>query len=99
MKLSASLPDELVERLDAARGDVPRSTWLRRAVEERLGGGVVVGSMEPVGPAEAALMKDVFRADLRDQLHRDVVEEQREAREADRVHHPKCRCWECAARS
>ncbi len=29
-------PDELVAAVDAARGDVPREVWLRRAVEEGL---------------------------------------------------------------
>lgn len=27
---------DFVARIDAARGDVPRSTWVRRAIEERL---------------------------------------------------------------
>lgn len=31
------LPVELAERMDAARGDMKRSGWLRELVEERLG--------------------------------------------------------------
>lgn len=36
MKVSISLPDELGERVDLVRGDVPRSVWMRRAVERAL---------------------------------------------------------------
>lgn len=40
MKLSISLPDALVARVDEMRGDVPRSLWIRRRLEERIGFGV-----------------------------------------------------------
>lgn len=35
-RLSMRCTDELVERVDDSRGDIPREVWLRRAVEERL---------------------------------------------------------------
>ena len=30
------IPAELLEAVDQARGDVPRTVWIRRAIEERL---------------------------------------------------------------
>lgn len=30
------VPDHLGERIDAARGDIPFSMWMRRAAEEKL---------------------------------------------------------------
>jgi len=32
-----TLPQELSERLETERGDVPRSTFIKRALEQRLG--------------------------------------------------------------
>lgn len=43
VKLSISLPDALADRIDAERGDVPRSVWIRRAVERALSGASPVG--------------------------------------------------------
>lgn len=37
MKISVSLPDELVKAIDAERRDVPRSRFIRRALEARMG--------------------------------------------------------------
>jgi hypothetical protein len=56
-------PTELVARIDLARGDVPRSAWVRRAVEQALEnasrvapGGVVRESVTPLpAPAEQPL--------------------------------------------
>lgn len=56
MKVSISLPDVLAERLDAARGDVPRSVFVRRAVEQALvteGRGGSPGVSKAVLPAPA----------------------------------------------
>jgi hypothetical protein len=53
VKLSISLPDELVARMDGARGDVSRSMWIRRAVEVRAVpvSGVIEGAFaEPPAP-------------------------------------------------
>ena len=36
MKVLLPLSDELMAAIDAARGDVPRTAWIRRAIEERL---------------------------------------------------------------
>lgn len=35
------LPEEMFERVDAARGQVPRERWIREAVELRLSGRTV----------------------------------------------------------
>jgi hypothetical protein len=48
--------DGLVERVDLARGDVPRERWLRRAVEQALGESKAFGThASPLGgePAPA----------------------------------------------
>lgn len=34
--LNLGLPDELLAAVDAARGDVARTVWIRRAIERRL---------------------------------------------------------------
>lgn len=39
MKLSVSVPDELVARMDETRGDVGRSGFVQRALRNELGGG------------------------------------------------------------
>lgn len=36
MRVNVSLPDELAQRVDRARGDVPRSRWIRRLIENEL---------------------------------------------------------------
>jgi hypothetical protein len=38
-------PDELLERVDEARGDVPREKWLRRAVERALSDDTQAGAL------------------------------------------------------
>jgi hypothetical protein len=43
----SGVPDELLARVDAARGDVPRAVFVRRALEAYLGRGAV----EDVSPA------------------------------------------------
>lgn len=42
------LSDELAGRIDKARGDVPRATWIKRAVESALG---QVSPADTLGPA------------------------------------------------
>jgi hypothetical protein len=60
--ITVRLPDELRERIDAVRGDVPRERWVRRALEAALSeakgpplgkqaGPGPVGSSELVRPA------------------------------------------------
>lgn len=34
--INLPLPKELREAIDRARGDVPRTAWIRRAIEQRL---------------------------------------------------------------
>jgi hypothetical protein len=34
--INLTLPLELLEQIDEARGDVPRTVWIRRAIEHRL---------------------------------------------------------------
>ena len=34
--LNLPIPPELLEAVDQARGDVPRTVWIRRAIEQRL---------------------------------------------------------------
>jgi metal-responsive CopG/Arc/MetJ family transcriptional regulator len=34
--ITLPLPEELLEAIDKARGDVPRTVWIRRAIEQRL---------------------------------------------------------------
>jgi metal-responsive CopG/Arc/MetJ family transcriptional regulator len=34
--ISLPIPEELLEAIDRARGDVPRTVWIRRAIEQRL---------------------------------------------------------------
>jgi metal-responsive CopG/Arc/MetJ family transcriptional regulator len=41
MRVNVSLPKELLDRVDATRGDVPRSRFVMRAVEAYLGRGAV----------------------------------------------------------
>jgi hypothetical protein len=43
-RLEIRMPEDLVERIDRARGLVPRAAWIRQAVEQALGG-------EPSGQA------------------------------------------------
>jgi hypothetical protein len=49
-RLSFRCVDELVRRVDAARGFEPREAWLRRAVEQALGEGTPWGDLS--APAE-----------------------------------------------
>lgn len=35
-RISLPLPSEMLEQIDSARGDVPRTVWIRRAVEAAL---------------------------------------------------------------
>jgi len=35
-RISLPIPAELLEKVDEARGDVPRTLWIRRAIEARL---------------------------------------------------------------
>ena len=35
-RINLPLPAELLAAIDAERGDVPRTVWIRRAIEERL---------------------------------------------------------------
>jgi len=35
-RINLPLPAELLEAIDRARGDVPRTVWIRRAIEQRL---------------------------------------------------------------
>jgi metal-responsive CopG/Arc/MetJ family transcriptional regulator len=35
-QINLPLPAELLEAIDQVRGDVPRTVWIRRAIEERL---------------------------------------------------------------
>jgi metal-responsive CopG/Arc/MetJ family transcriptional regulator len=37
-KLGITLPKSMIERIDKARGDVPRSRFIRRAIESYLKG-------------------------------------------------------------
>jgi len=41
LPISFRWDEEFVARIDAARGDVPRSVWVRRAVERALSGELV----------------------------------------------------------
>jgi hypothetical protein len=34
--INLPLPDEMLEAIDQARGDIPRTVWIRRAIEQRL---------------------------------------------------------------
>lgn len=34
--INLPIPEELLKALDEARGDVPRTVWIRRAIEQRL---------------------------------------------------------------
>jgi hypothetical protein len=35
-RISLPIPAELLQAIDRARGDVPRTVWIRRAIEARL---------------------------------------------------------------
>lgn len=34
--INLPLPEELLKQIDSVRGDVPRTVWIRRAIEQRL---------------------------------------------------------------
>lgn len=34
--INLPLPEELLETIDKLRGDVPRTVWIRRAIEQRV---------------------------------------------------------------
>lgn len=34
--INLPLPEELLKAIDAIRGDVPRTVWIRRAIEQRI---------------------------------------------------------------
>lgn len=36
ININLPIPEELLKALDEARGDVPRTVWIRRAIEQRL---------------------------------------------------------------
>lgn len=69
MATKVRLPDDLHERIDAVRGDVPRERWVRRTLEAALSeaqgsipGNVVVGRSEKPAPSPwAALGKGPVR--------------------------------------
>ena len=39
--INLPIPEELLEAVDQVRGDVPRTVWIRRAIEQRLATGPV----------------------------------------------------------
>lgn len=53
---------ELVERIDTARGDVPRSRWVRRAVEDALdaGGRPGIGAPQELGAVPRSSLRHRF---------------------------------------
>jgi metal-responsive CopG/Arc/MetJ family transcriptional regulator len=36
LRINLPIPEELLAAVDQARGDVPRTVWIRRAIEQRL---------------------------------------------------------------
>lgn len=34
--INLPLPEELLKEIDKVRGDVPRTVWIRRAIEQRI---------------------------------------------------------------
>lgn len=50
MKLSVSIPDELMARVDEQRGETPRSTFIQAALEEKLNPPVALSSIFPGPP-------------------------------------------------
>jgi metal-responsive CopG/Arc/MetJ family transcriptional regulator len=59
MRLSISLPDQLVATMDVERGDVSRSLWVRRRLEA---GGIRV---EPVSRGRPELVGEELELGLR----------------------------------
>lgn len=51
--ISISLPDDLLARMDVARGGVPRSAWVRRVIEQALASLVAV----PLSAEEEAAVR------------------------------------------
>jgi hypothetical protein len=49
-QINLRVDEELLERLDAARGGVPRNVWVRRAVEAALGWVVDPADLAPSKP-------------------------------------------------
>jgi hypothetical protein len=35
-RINLPIPQELLDAVDQVRGDVPRTVWIRRAIEQRL---------------------------------------------------------------
>lgn len=86
MRVNVSLPDELLARVDAVRGDVARSLWLRRAVERALVPGMPSTEDLVATSAELDEMQaqgDAFR--------------RRAMGSAVSGHLPTCRCPVCAS--
>lgn len=54
-RLELRVSEELLALVDAARGGVPRGTWVKRVVEEAAGDGVAGPSVEVVREARVDL--------------------------------------------
>ena len=46
-RVNLELPEQLLEEIDEARGDVPRNRWIRRAIEHRLSISLDLGEPKP----------------------------------------------------
>ncbi len=87
MRVSISLPDGLARDVDVLRGDVPRSVWVRRALEMRVALEREARSERPVRVASA---------DERAALSFPTPHDNPDPRVfAPRPHLPTCRCGVC----
>lgn len=85
--------EEFVAAIDAARGDVPRSVWVRRAVEQALGD---ISRLQRVGPGPSAVVSAAPAEQPTDFYRGPQVEaEFRESAAFSRRHAPTCRCPVC----
>ena len=65
-RLEVRLPEDLLAQIDAARGDVPRAVFVRRALERALAGSEPAGRQtpvrtEPAPPRTSADMSPVLK--------------------------------------
>jgi hypothetical protein len=61
-QFSISLPEDVAEAMESARGDVPRSIYMRRALEQRLVAEGHLGGVRPRGAVETDGVETARRA-------------------------------------
>lgn len=57
--INLGIPEDLLAEIDEARGSIPRTTWIRESVKQRLGASILHQQMAAVAPLRGGPVKVV----------------------------------------